>query len=276
MDAPLQNNPTPPAADVNPVVVPFPPGKRRKRKRSMAHSSREHRRRRLRRRGRRAYVRSVYFLPSMATLGNAICGFAAIYIAGLDRTPAAPSPDPLTDYFTKYNFVAAAYMIFLAMLFDAMDGRLARFTRHTTDFGGQLDSLADVVSFGAAPAFIALLLFKNEGPAVPFVVSRLIWGIGAVYFSCAAIRLARFNVSNEHGEQHHFSFLGLPSPGAAGAVAAFILMQQDLNETAPRLGQACVYMLPVLVLITGLLMVANIRYPHVVNRYLRGRRSIAR
>ena len=83
----------------------------------MAHDSREHRRRRLRRHGRRAYVRSVYFLPSMATLGNAICGFAAIYIAGLDKTPAAPSPDPLTDYFTKYNFVAAAYMIFVAMLF---------------------------------------------------------------------------------------------------------------------------------------------------------------
>jgi CDP-diacylglycerol---serine O-phosphatidyltransferase len=94
--------------------------------------------------------------------------------------------------------------------------------------------------------------------------------------SCAALRLARFNVSNEHGEQHHFSFLGLPSPGAAGAVAAFILMQQDLHDWTPQLAAACVYMLPALVLCTGLLMVANVRYPHIVNRYLRGRRSIAR
>src|SRR3954447_14084587 len=191
---------------------------------------REHRRRRLRRHGRRAYIRSVYLLPSMATLGNAVCGFGAMYVAAFDETNVGT--DPWAKWLYGYKFLAAAYMIFLAMLFDAMDGRLARFTRHTTDFGGQLDSLADVVSFGAAPAFIALLLFKNEGPAVPFVVSRLIWGIGAVYFSCAAIRLARLNVSNEHGEQHHFSFLGLPSPGAAGAVVAFILMQQDLRHWA--------------------------------------------
>src|SRR5689334_1531275 len=84
----------------------------------LIHRTREHRRRRLRRHGRRAYVRSVYFLPSMATLGNAICGFAAIYIAALD--PGAH--DPLTDWFYKYRFLAAAYMIFVAMLFDGLDG----------------------------------------------------------------------------------------------------------------------------------------------------------
>jgi CDP-diacylglycerol--serine O-phosphatidyltransferase len=200
---------------------------------------------------------------------------------------------PLTDRWTAWwaqqGFSAAAYLIFLAMVFDALDGRLARFTRHTTDFGGQLDSLADVVSFGAAPAFIALLLFRIEvlhAREIPVVLSRLNWAIGALYFSCAALRLARFNVSNEHGEQHHFSFLGLPSPGAGGAVAAWILMQQDLRqlgsslggsyETARVLANVCVYVLPAVVLSTGLLMVANIRYPHVVNRYLRGRRSLAR
>src|SRR5881227_2792816 len=101
--------------------------------------------------------------------------------------------------------------------------------------------------------------------------------------SCAAMRLARFNVSNEHGEQHHFSFLGLPSPGAAGAVAAFILMQQDLRHwteirwgLTDSLADICVYMLPAVVLVTGLLMVSNVRYPHVINRWLRGRKSIAR
>jgi CDP-diacylglycerol--serine O-phosphatidyltransferase len=244
---------------------------------SDSHSiAREHRRRRLRRHGRRAYIRSVYSLPSLATLGNAVCGFAAMYVATFDAVNVGS--DPWAQFLMTHRFAAAAYLIFIAMIFDALDGRLARFARHTTDFGGQLDSLADVVSFGAAPAFIALQVFKVDGPrAMPFVLTRLVWAIGALYFSCAAIRLARFNVSNEHGEQHHFSFLGLPSPGAGGAVAAFILMQQDLiGNGVWVLARICTYALPLVVLATGLLMVSDIRYPHIVNRYLRGRRSLAR
>jgi CDP-diacylglycerol--serine O-phosphatidyltransferase len=255
-------------------------------RRRMTDEQLEHRRRRIRRRGRRAYIRSVYSLPSLATLGNAICGFASIYVTFMD--PTAQSNDPWTSFLIKHHFLAAAYLLFIAMLFDALDGRLARFARHTTDFGGQLDSLADVISFGAAPAFLALQLFHEwEGAAIPPVISRTIWAIGALYMSCAAIRLARFNVSNEHGEQHHFSFLGLPSPGAAAAVAGFVLMQQDLAEPLYKLGMqlhpalysvatALVWMLPMVVLLSGLLMVSTIRYPHLVNRYLRGRRSIER
>jgi len=266
----------PPAAS---SILRTPPARRGER---ALDPHREHRRRRMRRHGRRAYIRSVYFLPSMATLGNAICGFGAMYVASFDDVNVGA--DPWALWMLKYKFLAAAYLIFVAMIFDALDGRLARFTRHTTDFGGQLDSLADVVSFGAAPAFIALLLFKNEGPAVPFFFSRMIWALGAIYFSCAAIRLARFNVSNEHGEQHHYSFLGLPSPGAAGAVVGFVLMQQDLRKWAMENGSGalhlladiCVYALPALVVVCGLLMVSNIRYPHVVNKYLRGRRPITR
>ena len=242
--------------------------------------SKEHRRRRMRRHGRRAYIRSVYFLPSLATLGNAVCGFGAMYVAALVGDTVSGGEfvlrDPWTRWWAHHGFAYAAYLIFIAMIFDALDGRLARFTRHTTDFGGQLDSLADVISFGAAPAFIALQLFRAEIPDVPVVVSRLIWAIGALYFSCAAIRLARFNVSNEHGEQHHFSFLGLPSPGAGGAVAAWILMQQDMHQHGLlTLSRVCLILLPLIVLATGLLMVSNIRYPHVVNRYLRGKRSVA-
>jgi CDP-diacylglycerol--serine O-phosphatidyltransferase len=240
------------------------------------------RRLRMRRHGRRAYIRSVYFLPSMATLGNAICGFGAIWVAATE--PAGlPSIGP---------FATAAYLLFLAGGFDILDGRLARITRHTTDFGGQLDSLADVVSFGAAPAFVALSLFRHEHPQTPAAIARLVWAIGALYMSCAAIRLARFNVSNEHGEQHHFSFLGLPSPGAGLTVAAWILMQQKLSRDAAGLAaghdwnrlasaveflsSASVLLLPMLVLLAGLLMVSHIRYPHLVNRYLRGRRSMGR
>ena len=168
-------------------------------------------------------------------------------------------------------------LIFAAMLCDALDGKVARLTRQTSDFGAQLDSLADVVSFGAAPAFLALQVFKVQGPEINTVLSRLVWAIGALYFSCAALRLARFNVSNEHGEQHHYSFLGLPSPGAGGAVVAFILMQQDmLREGFNGLSRFCVWLLPLVVGATGLLMVSNVRYPHVVNRYLRGKRSVGR
>src|SRR5438874_6649259 len=138
----------------------------------------------MRRHGRRAYIRSVYFLPSMATLGNAICGFGAMYVAAFDRVNVGN--DPLAIWLLSHKFVAAAYLIFVAMIFDALDGRLARFTRHTTDFGGQLDSLADAVSFGAAPAFLALQVFKDYHQHqyhwdLSPVLSRLIWAIGALY-----------------------------------------------------------------------------------------------
>lgn len=244
----------------------------------------EHRRRRLRRRGRTVYIRSVHFLPSLATLGNAICGFAAIYIAGLNMERSPANPDPWAAALAPHQYTAAAYFIFFAMFFDAIDGRLARFTRHTTDFGGQLDSLADVISFGVAPAYLALQVFKFDGPQIPFVISRFIWAIGALYVCCAAIRLARFNVANEHGEQHHFSFLGLPSPGAGAVVAAFVLMQQDLKfegiehqrSFLELLSNICLYILPLVLLAAGLLMVSGIRYPHLVNRYLRGQQALGR
>lgn len=242
------------------------------------------RRLRLKRRGRRAYIRSVYALPSLCTLGNAVCGFASMYVAFLSVSPGRTA-DPVTIWMASRGMPAAAYLIFMAMFFDALDGRLARIARHPTDFGGQLDSLADVISFGAAPAFLMLLLFRQYGPQqLPIQVSRLVWCIGAMYLSCAALRLARFNVSNAHGEQHHFSFLGLPSPGAGAAVAATVLMQRTMAQQAAEnqsavlghLASLCALLLPLLVLGMGLLMISSIRYPHLVNRYLRGKRSIAR
>ncbi len=242
----------------------------------------------MRRSGRRAYVRSVQFLPSLATLGNAICGFAAIYIVTLDE--ATVGSDRLAQYLVQSRFLAAVYLVALAMVFDALDGRLARIARHTTDFGGQLDSLADVISFGVAPAIISLHVLKFEELAqqltLPLFVTRLVWAIAALYVACTLLRLARFNVSNEHGEQSHMSFLGLPSPAAAGAVLGVVLMQQDLliQAAAQRDGLVqdvlwvtagvLTMLLPVVVLSAGLLMVSNFRYPHVVNRLLRGTRPM--
>ena len=240
-------------------------------------------RRRRKRLRRRAYIRSVHFLPTLATLGNAVSGFAAIYVAGLE--PAFSGTDSVAVFLADHRFAAACYLIFLAALFDALDGRLARFTRHTTDFGAQLDSLADVISFGAAPAFIALQVFKTSDGLgdLPLTITRLVWAVGALFLSCAALRLARFNVSNEHGEQHHFSFLGLPTPGAGGAVVAYILFQQSLLRYSGRfdhvlhlLDLAMVLFLPILVGGCGLLMVSGYRYPHLVNRYLRVKGSFGR
>jgi len=255
---------------------PRDPAEMRQRRREQ----RLRRRLRMRRHGRRAYIRSVYFLPSLATLSAAVSGFGAVYVAALVFPGNLPQRDPWTDFLQQHGFTAAAYLIFLAMVFDAVDGRLARFTRHTTDFGGQLDSLADVISFGFAPAFLSLRVFHIDAPDLGITVSRLVWAIGALYMGCAAIRLARFNVSNEHGEQYHFSFLGLPSPGAAAAVAGVVLMEQDLAHQNIRflhgLSTTAASILPVVVLAAGLLMVSHVRYPHLVNRYLKGRRSIGR
>jgi CDP-diacylglycerol--serine O-phosphatidyltransferase len=248
---------------------------------------------RRRRRRRRAYIRSIYSLPSLATLLNAVSGFTAIYLASLIRAAAANGTTltvvhtPGVAAWMTHGYLIPAYCIFLAMVFDGIDGRLARFARHTTDFGGQLDSLADVISFGLAPAFIAICLVNSDGPHdVPMLITRFVWATAALYMSCAALRLARFNVSNEHGEQHHFSFLGLPSPGAAGAVAGLILMQQELAFQADSgkfltgflsaAAEGCAIAMPLMLMLMGLLMVSHIRYPHLVNRHLRGRRSFAR
>ncbi|MEM6313373.1 MAG: CDP-diacylglycerol--serine O-phosphatidyltransferase [Planctomycetota bacterium] len=233
----------------------------------------------------------MYFLPSLATLGNAVSGFAAIYVATLTPIALADAQtladvDPITFFFMRHTIVAAVYLVALAMIFDALDGRLARITRHTTDFGGQLDSMADMVSFGVAPAIIAVKAFRFEDVALPNPLTRLIFGVSMMFVACAALRLARFNVTNEHGEQHHLSFFGLPSPAAGGAVVGLALMQQDLLQESANyagtwlgnalgvLGTIATIALPVVTLTAALLMVSNIRYPHVVNRGLRGRKSL--
>src|SRR5205085_8729027 len=114
--------PAPPPEDEATIDVKSHP-RQKKAKRPLQHRSPEHRRRRMRRRGRRAYIRSVYFLPSLATLGNAICGFGAMYVAAFDSTNVGN--DWVAQRLLEHKFIAAAYLIFLAMIFDALDGRLA-------------------------------------------------------------------------------------------------------------------------------------------------------
>jgi CDP-diacylglycerol--serine O-phosphatidyltransferase len=177
----------------------------------------------------------------------------------------------------------AGYMIFFAMIADMLDGHLARLSQSTSSFGGQLDSLCDVISFGIAPAFLMLRVVETNlafGPRIDIFIYRFLWLAAAIYFSCAAIRLARFNVENEEDESHHMSFWGLPSPAAAGAVASLVILNQEMmvkieESWRPYLQfghTAIIYVLPFATILAGALMVSRIQYPHVVNQYLKGKK----
>lgn len=226
------------------------------------------------RRVRKHRLRSVTIFPSLVTLLNGVCGFAAIAAAGSD----------------KKAFALAGYLIVLAMIADMLDGRLARMSHNTSSFGGQLDSLCDVISFGVAPAFIMLRMLEYKlvalaelYPGGAAFLRRFIWLTAAAYIVCAVIRLARFNVENEQDESAHMSFMGLPSPAAAGVVISLIIFHQEaLGEFATKdtlLYNVCdniiVYALPFAALASAVLMVSRIRYPHVLNQYIRGKKPFA-
>lgn len=224
-------------------------------------------------------------LPTLATLGNLICGFGAIYCA------ARGASEGVEDfiYAEITYFTVGGWLIFLSMVFDALDGRLARMTRSTSDLGAQLDSLADVVSFGAAPAFLMLMMvghyvasdWLNDHWLVGTdrgarVAVRGVWVIGAVFVSCAALRLARFNVETSEDEAAHIWFKGLPSPGAAAAIASLALLMEwfvsHFGDGSSGWSVRLVFWaLPVITLAAGLMMVSNVPYPHAVNRFMRGR-----
>jgi len=218
---------------------------------------------RLLRRVRRQRVKYITILPSLITILNGICGFAAIVFASKGATLEAEQVS---------CYAMAGYMILLAMFADMLDGRLARMSQSTSSFGGQLDSLCDLISFGVAPAFLMLKLTESE-LALPGVLGggllhRFVWLAALAYISCAAIRLARFNVENDENEVAHMSFAGLPTPAAAGVVVSLVIFHQ---EQVPGL-DALVLTIPFLTLGVGVLMVSRIRYPHILNLYLKGKK----
>jgi CDP-diacylglycerol--serine O-phosphatidyltransferase len=241
--------------------------------------------------------RGVAVLPALFTLGNCICGFASLGYAS--NGPVATGTVKVGPIDLS-NYSVAAYLIFAAMVFDMFDGFVARLTHATSDFGAELDSLADMVSFGVAPAFLALQLiyamlhdqypgaehhYEWLGPNADSQMGRLFWIIGAVYVGCTALRLARFNVRNKHEVDSHMSFRGMPSPGAAGVVASSIIFFEGLyadrhfiRYTVPttlkeQLKHVFPYLMPIVLLIAALLMVSRFPYAHLINRFLRGRKK---
>jgi CDP-diacylglycerol--serine O-phosphatidyltransferase len=246
------------------------------------------------RRMRRQRLKYITILPSLVTIINGACGFAAISFA----SQAVSSATGQLSYHRLVvpYFAMAGYMVLLAMLADMLDGRLARMSQSTSSFGGQLDSLCDIISFGVAPAFLMLRILEHKLAGLTelnavFVsfLERFIWLAAAVYISCAAIRLARFNVENEEDESAHMSFVGLPTPAAAGVIVSLVIFHQEAVPdilTHPGrdwtvglvnflLDDLVIYALPALALGLAVLMVSRIRYAHVINQYIRGKKPFA-
>ncbi len=224
-----------------------------------------------RERRRRAARRTLSVLPTLCTLGNVLCGFASVFFAS--RNPSADFP----FHWTALTF--AAIFIFLGMVMDGLDGRIARLTRNTSDLGEQLDSMADMVTFGVAPAFLAVQLI---GIQTPFLIQdqrfdRVVFVIAAIYVCCAALRLARFNTEVDlPTEKSHGSFKGLPSPAAAGTVASLVLLHQHFlaHQEVPNhywTTECTAAGMVAIMLLAAFAMVSRLRYPHLAERYLRGR-----
>ena len=173
--------------------------------------------------------KGIYILPNLFTLGGLFGGFYAVVMAMNGR------------------FDLAAIGIFCALVLDSLDGRVARMTNTQSAFGEQMDSLADMVSFGAAPALIAYeWAFKGLG--------RWGWIAAFVYCACAALRLARFNVNTTVVDKSYFQ--GLPSPAAAALVAGFIWVMNDLGVK----GFEVAWFMFALALYAGLTMVTNLPF----------------
>lgn len=234
-------------------------------------------------------MRKVNLLPNAVTLGNAFLGLLAL-AKSIDAL-AYHGDDPELFY---GKLSTACFLVFLAMVFDGLDGKIARMTRSASDFGAQLDSFADALTFGVVPAMLAKVLIEHEAEAMGYAGHPRLHFLAAAAFALMAIlRLARFNLETDTEEGSHSEFSGLPSPAAAGAVVATVLMYLSLHsksvETADGmptpLGMlrgwvgpdwlssisgwippALAVMLPVL----GLLMVSRVRYIHLFSMLTRG------
>jgi CDP-diacylglycerol---serine O-phosphatidyltransferase len=192
----------------------------------------------------------IYFLPNLMTAGNLFCGFLA-----LTRIVEANLEGPSPEYTAIKH---ALFFILLACIFDLLDGRLARMGGEESPFGREFDSLADIVSFGVAPAFLVHRVVLKD----VFIVHQEIgWFIASVYVICGALRLARFNcLAIMNVKSSSSDFLGFPIPAAAGMVASVTLFMLWHDERGFARGNWR-YALPILMFFLALMMVSEVRYP---------------
>ena len=194
---------------------------------------------------RRRFRRGVYLLPSMFTMASMFCGYACIV------------------YAMRGEFATAAPFIGWAIVADMFDGRIARMTGTESEFGVEFDSMADIISFGIAPAILSFAW--GLAP-----LGRLGWAVGFVFVAAAAIRLARFNIQSASPSQDKRYFVGMPSPAAAGIPAATVYMYpsgfQTYSDALPVLA---------MVVIPAVLMVSTIRFRGFKTINLQARHSYA-
>lgn len=204
----------------------------------------------------------IYFWPNLMTAGNLFCGFVAVIMC-IQAHYAMRGSDTITKEASEL-YTKAVWLIFGAMAFDALDGRLARMVGKESLFGAEFDSLADVVSFGLAPALMVFFLILSPTQGYPYF-REIGWLLGFIYLLCAAIRLARFNVIThpllqKQSKAVDKDFLGLPVPMAAGTVASLVLFLLNLAAHEREL-QRWALILPFLLLVIALLMVSSVKYP---------------
>lgn len=208
----------------------------------------------------------IYFLPNLMTAGNLFCGFVAVIKCIQARliTDFGEYSSAHTLLTSMELYTQAVWLILAAVVFDSLDGRLARMGGRTSLFGAEFDSLADVVSFGMAPALMVFfLILAPRGEYQWF--RELGWFIAFIYLLCGAVRLARFNVITNpllHRAETESSkdFVGLPIPAAAGTVATLVLLLLNMSANARELRQLTLT-LPLILILVSFLMVSTVRYP---------------
>jgi CDP-diacylglycerol---serine O-phosphatidyltransferase len=207
--------------------------------------------------------RGIYLLPSLFTVGTLVCGYFAILKTLQGAGILATSGDASTA------FDYAARGIGWAIVFDGLDGRIARLTNASSDFGREFDSLADVITFGLAPALLAYTwgIHPMQGEEGPTLLPRLLqigWGAAFAFLICGAARLARFNIDTGKPTADRRYFIGLPIPAAAGLIAACVHFFRDpITDWYYGIAWVCI------VATLAFLMVSRLRYPSFKNVDLR-------
>ena len=200
----------------------------------------------------------IYLLPNLMTAGNLFCGFAASLLI-VKGTLAMETGESLISFFKQTYFHLAIWLILAACVFDMLDGRLARLGGHESEFGREFDSLADVISFGVAPA---LLLYK-----IVLQDFEQGWLVAFLYLLCGALRLARFNCIAAKGGGADKDFRGFPIPAAAGVISSVTLFLLWFEQPERELGSlkylpsVMKYLLLALMIFLSFMMFSKFKYP---------------